>query len=118
MEVVIFIISVVECGRCRSTNIVPFLGINISNFIQKFQKYIKMSDPEEAPKSNCSFTFKRRGGFQRPQQAARRRAKAAGSSSSSASSGEEQTVVRVEKKRKVNVMIQKSGGVKKFKVRL
>ncbi len=77
-----------------------------------------MSDPEEAPKSNCSFTFKRRGGFQRPQQAARRRAKAAGSSSSSASSGEEQTVVRVEKKRKVNVMIQKSGGVKKFKVSL
>ncbi len=79
---------------------------------------IKMSDTGGEPsKGNCSFTFKRRGGGGGRGGAAPRRRQAASGSSSSASSGEEQgTVVRVEKRKKVNHMIQRSANVKKFKV--
>ena len=75
-----------------------------------------MSYEEEPPKANCSFSFKgRRGGGKG---AASRRRQVASGSSSSASSGEEQAaVVRVEKRKKINPMIQKSAGVKKFKVK-
>jgi hypothetical protein len=77
-----------------------------------------MSDADEPPKANCSFTFKRRGGARGGGGGCRRRQAASGSSSS-ASSGEEQAaVVRVEKRKKINPMIQKSGGVKKFKVNI
>jgi hypothetical protein len=78
-----------------------------------------MSDTGGEPsKGNCSFTFKRRGGGGGGRgYAAPRRRQAASGSSSSASSGEEQgAVVRLEKRKKVNHMIQRSANVKKFKV--
>ena len=83
-----------------------------------------MSDKDDgAPKANCSFSFKRRGGAGGSGaagrlHAARHRKAAANGSSSSSSSGEEQAaVVRIEKRKKVNHMIQRSSNIKKFKVR-
>jgi len=67
-----------------------------------------MSDDEKA---NCSFVFKRRPARGGKVQSRQRK------KTSSSSSEEENTVVRNEKRKIVNPMVQKSGAVKKFKAR-
>lgn len=68
-----------------------------------------MGDKPTTSKTNCTFSFKRRGGAK--VQARQRKG------SSSSSSEEENSIVRNDKRKTNNPMVQKSGSYKKFKGR-
>jgi len=77
-----------------------------------------MSDTENgvasSSKPNCTFTFKRRN---RGRGGASLQSRQRKQSSSSSSEGEDSAIVRADKRKSLNPMVQKSGNFKKFKGR-
>jgi len=84
----------------------------LDSLLQEIYLAEMVSDDQQSdPKPNCSFTFKRKAGRGGRIQSRQRK------KSSSSSSDDDNNVQRIEKRKIVNPMVQKSGLGKKFKKR-